>query len=133
MPANPQLPDTYILIVDDDAAVHEVLRKALRLHGFTSAHATTTADAIVIAQRQNLAAVILDLGLAPTDTGLNFLVWLRVQPWFVDLPVVVLTGKPVVGRDEQDLIRRHRAHLVHKPHPMESLVALLKELIAGRG
>jgi DNA-binding response OmpR family regulator len=131
--ANPQPLNGFILIVDDDPSVHELLRRALRAYGYTSAHATTTADAIVIAQQQDIAAVVLDLGLSPTDTGLNFLVWLRVQPWYVDLPVIILTGRTVVGHDEQDLIRRHRAHLLHKPQPMESLIALLSDLVSGRG
>ena len=122
----------FVLIVDDDPSVHDLLRRALRTHGFTSAHATTTADAIVIAQQQDLSAVILDLGLSPTDTGLNFLVWLRVQPWYVDVPVVILTGRPAVGQDEQDLIRRHRAHLLHKPQSMEALMTLLRDLLETR-
>jgi DNA-binding response OmpR family regulator len=130
---NAQSLNTFVLVVDDEPSVHEVVRRALRAYGFTSAHATTTTDAIVIAQQQDIAAVVLDLGLAPADTGLNFLVWLRLQPWYVDVPVVILTGRAHVGRDEQDLIRRHRAHLLHKPHPMESLMGLLQELIACRG
>lgn len=132
MAANAQPLDSFVLIVDDDPSVHELLRRALRAYGFTSAHATTTADAIVIAQQQDIAAVVLDLGLSPSETGLNFLVWLRVQPWYVDLPVIILTGRTTVGQDEQDLIRRHRAHLLHKPQPMESLMGLLADLVTGR-
>ena len=132
MTASARAIPTCVLVVDDEPTVHELLRRALRANGFMSVHARTTADAIAVAQQQDLQAVVLDLGLGTADTGLNFLVWLRVQPWYVDLPVVILTGRASVGKDEQDLIRRHRAHVLHKPQPMEAMMALLSDLVDAR-
>jgi DNA-binding response OmpR family regulator len=118
-----------VLLVEDDPSIQGLLRRVLRLSGFTSVQASTVPDAITVAQQHDIDAVILDLTLEEQEAGLNFLVWLRVQPWYGDIPVAILTGKQFVATDEQEMIRRYRAQLFYKPGPLETLIKFLKTAI----
>jgi CheY-like chemotaxis protein len=60
-------------------------------------------------------------------TGYQVLEWIRQQPKFSNLPVVILTGSEVESQDMR--ARKLGAHSYHdKPFTMEALVDLVREL-----
>jgi CheY-like chemotaxis protein len=60
-------------------------------------------------------------------TGYQVLEWIRLQPRFVDIPVVILTGSEVESQDMR--ARRLGAHGYHdKPFTMDLLVELVTDL-----
>src|SRR3546814_12586070 len=78
-----------VLVVDDEQGIRDVVRRALEREAFEVLEAVDGQGAIAIADRFELALVILDLEL-PEMSGLDLLVALRArQP---DLHVIILTG-----------------------------------------
>ena len=63
-------------------------------------------------------AVVLDVRMPDPmgwgRTGLEVLAFIRLHAAFATLPVMILTGHPL-DPEEQELLRRHRAHLFLKP------------------
>lgn len=63
---------TRILVVDDEAAIREVLRAYLEAANYSVMEAATGTQALAIAQTEHPAVVLLDLGL-PDQDGLEVL------------------------------------------------------------
>lgn len=95
-------PDAPILVVDDDQAQREILRRNLENEGWevTVEHNGRSAMESVRARRP--AAIILDL-LMPEMDGMEFISELRAQPAFRDIPVAVLTSKDITPADRERL------------------------------
>ncbi len=120
-----------MLVVEDDGALQRALGGLLRRHGFSPVEATTVAGAIHAAEQHSLNAIILDLLLDGNESGLDFLTWLRRQPHYERTPVLIYTGRTMHEGDAEDLIRRYRAYVFYKPHPITLLVEYLRRLTAG--
>lgn len=115
-----------VLVVEDEPQVRQTLRRMLSLSGFSVRVAPTAAEAIDVARLERLAAAVLDLGLEPGGmSGLHVLSWLRSQPAYVTLPVVIFTGRVDLPEHVEEQIRRHRAHLAFKPQPYQELIDYL--------
>jgi DNA-binding response OmpR family regulator len=81
---------TALLVVDDDAALRRELASQLGLHeGFTVHEAGTGEEALAIAAKEQLAAVLLDVGLPDLD-GREVCRRLRRQGF--KAPVIMLTA-----------------------------------------
>ncbi len=74
-------------------------------------------------------AIILDIGLDDNRSGIEVLELMRLDDRFVNLPVVVLTGLSLTGEEEES-IRRNRAHLLHKKEGYERVFNRLAEIVA---
>jgi DNA-binding response OmpR family regulator len=117
-----------VLIVDDDALIRRALSGVLTGHGFATAEATSVAGAIAVAEQQNIAAVVLDLTLDRSESGLDYLAWLRQQPTHERTPILILTGRPTLEAGDQDLINQYRAYVFYKPVSMMVLADFLTRL-----
>jgi DNA-binding response OmpR family regulator len=93
---NDAVPQTPLLIVDDDVKLCRLLREFLEPHGYRVTAVHNGRDGLAVAQREPFAAVILDVML-PGANGLDVLKQLRATS---TVPVVMLTA---VG-DEADRI-----------------------------
>ena len=76
-------------------------------------------------------AVILDLRLADDRSGLEVLEQMRLDQRFDSVPVVVLTGVNQVERAEEEIIERHRAHLLYKRFGYREVVERLEQIITA--
>ena len=83
---------TTLLIVDDEAAIREMIRMSLEMAGFTCLEAASTqeAHASIIDNKPDL--VLLDWML-PGGTGIELLRRLRRDELTATLPVIMLTAK----------------------------------------
>lgn len=81
-----------ILLVDDDAGLLQLHQLALKHRtGFEIRVALTGPAAIEQINSQQPALVILDL-MMPEMSGIDVCRWIRAQPAFAAIPVVMLTG-----------------------------------------
>jgi two-component system OmpR family response regulator len=117
-----------VLVVEDDASLQRALGGLLQRRGFAPVEATTVASAIRAAEEHPVNAVILDLLLDGNESGVDFLAWLRRQPLYERTPVLIFTGRTMREGDAEELIRRYRAHVFYKPHPITLLVEFLRSV-----
>ena len=80
-----------ILIADDDQVTVRVLSARLRASGFEVVVAFDAMQALMLAQRQRPAAVILDLQM-PGGTGIEVLTRIKASANTCQIPVLVVTG-----------------------------------------
>lgn len=76
-------------------------------------------------------AVILDLRLSDERSGLEVLEQMRLEEQYDDVPVVVLTGVNEVDAAEDEVIQRHRAHLLYKRFGYREVVQRLEKIITA--
>ncbi|HEY9569964.1 XRE family transcriptional regulator [Lysinibacillus sp. BF-4] len=76
---------TTILVVEDEAAIADILTYSLRREGFTALHAATGEQALAFAQTTALDLVLLDVML-PDMTGFDLCKQLQ-------LPIIMLTAR----------------------------------------
>ncbi len=91
-----------VLLVDDDAAAREVLRKMLGRDGWTVLEAENGRVALERIEQEVPTLVLLDL-MMPEMDGFEFVEALRARPEWQAVPVVVLTAKDVGAADRERL------------------------------
>jgi signal transduction histidine kinase/CheY-like chemotaxis protein len=118
----------HVLVVDDDARMRELMRRALEHQGF---QVTTAEDGAVALEqmRHDLPEVVItDLEMPNTD-GVETLRQIR-QNWGL-LPVIILTGFP----DAENMRRAMEFSpftLLAKPCPTEQLIETIRSLGSQR-
>ena len=119
-----------ILIVDDDAAMVDVLSRRLRQQGFDTASADSGASGLAVARSVRPALIVLDLRLPDTD-GFTVCQQLVDCSATCDIPVIILSGM-----ERPDIIRRSRAagcnYFVRKPYDPNALLVLIFQALDER-
>jgi two-component system response regulator MprA len=116
---------TRLLVVDDDRAVRESLRRALTLEGYEVDLAGDGAEALVRIAAATPDAVVLDV-LMPDVDGLA--VCRRLRDAGNRVPVLMLTARESVGDRVAGLDSGADDYLV-KPFALEELLARLRALL----
>ena len=115
-----------ILVVDDERAVREALRRALELQGYEVDLASDGAEALArLAANGQVDAVVLDI-LMPGIDGLEVCRQIRRRGSAV--PVLMLTARDAVGDRVEGLDAGADDYLV-KPFALEELLARVRALI----
>jgi CheY-like chemotaxis protein len=78
------------LVVEDDAKSAELIRAQLESEGFTVLHAASGEEALVVALRQPLSLITLDIMLPDMD-GWEFLALVKRTPDLRRIPVVIVS------------------------------------------
>ena len=127
-----------ILVVDDDPDIVDYLRLFLEDHGYDVSSANRSSSALAALDDVVPDAVILDVVL-PGRSGLDLLVTIRRHDRWSAVPVVVLTGKDSIVRDNgRDYLRGHELErgadcVLAKPVDQVALVRCLSKLTNPRG
>jgi two-component system, OmpR family, response regulator MprA len=116
---------TQLLVVDDEPAVREALRRALELEGYSVELAEDGADALARISADEPDAVVLDV-LMPVVDGLTVCRRLRDQGRSV--PILMLTARDSVGDRVAGLDAGADDYLV-KPFALEELLARIRALL----
>ncbi|MFC3960474.1 response regulator transcription factor [Nocardia jiangsuensis] len=118
-----------ILVVDDDRAVRESLRRSLTFNGYTVDLAVDGVDALEKATVQRPDALVLDV-MMPRLDGLE--VCRRLRSTGDDLPILVLTARDSVSERVAGLDAGADDYLP-KPFALEELLARLRALLRRTG
>jgi two-component system, OmpR family, response regulator MprA len=115
-----------ILVVDDERAVRDSLRRALELQGYQVDLAADGAEALAQLERNGQPdAVVLDI-LMPGMDGLE--VCRRIREQGSEVPVLMLTARDAVGDRVAGLDAGADDYLV-KPFALEELLARIRALL----
>ena len=79
-----------VLVIDDDGAVRELMRRYLESGGFAALTAPNGAEGLVLARKERPVAIILDVVMPGVD-GWSVLQVLKADPKLEDIPVVMTT------------------------------------------
>ena len=118
-----------ILVVDDDQAVRESLRRSLTFNGYAVDLAGDGVEAVDMIDEDRPDAVILDV-MMPRRDGLEVCRILRSRG--DDLPVLMLTARDAVSERVAGLDAGADDYLP-KPFALEELLARLRALLRRRG
>ena len=116
--------EAHILVVDDDAAIRELVREYLNEHDFKVSMAETGAEMDKVLAGEPVDLVILDLKL-PDEDGLAIARRLRES---LDLPIIILTGR----KEEADRVMGLELgadDYVTKPFSQRELLARIKAVL----
>jgi two-component system response regulator MprA len=118
-----------ILVVDDEPAVRDALRRALALEGYEVETASDGREAIKTLSQSTPDAVVLDL-LMPELDGLE--VCRRLRAAGDETPILILTARDAVGDRVAGLDAGADDYLV-KPFSLDELLARLRALLRRTG
>ena len=124
MPTGPD-PAARVLVVDDDRAVRESLRRSLEFNGYQVALAGDGAEALASIAGQAPDALVIDV-MMPRLDGIETTRALRTAG--NDLPILVLTARDSVGDRVEGLDAGADDYLT-KPFALEELLARLRALL----
>jgi two-component system response regulator MprA len=116
-----------VLVVEDDEAIADVLRRTLRQEGHEVRSSIDGLDALVVAAEFAPDVVILDLGLPDLD-GVEVCRRLRAES---DVPILILTARGELGDRVVGLDSGADDYLV-KPFERQELLARMRALMRRR-
>ena len=118
-------PKPRVLVVDDDRAVRESLRRSLEFNGYDVHLANDGAEALAGIATANPDVVVMDV-MMPRLDGLETTKALRSAG--NDVPIIVLTARDAVG-DRVDGLDAGADDYLTKPFALQELLARLRALL----
>jgi ammonium transporter, Amt family len=126
----PLQPAAPALIIDDDEAMRDVLRKMLEKDGWMVAEAENGQAGLELVSKHPPALVILDLVMPEMD-GFEFAEALRKEPAWRSIPIIVLTSKDLTG-DERRWLNGRVDRIIQKGGSnREELLTEVKTLVGS--
>jgi DNA-binding response OmpR family regulator len=123
-----ETPSARVLVVEDDEAIADVLRRSLRAEGHEVKSAGDGAEALTAAEQFTPDLVVLDLGLPRLD-GMEVLRRLRADG--SDVPVLILTARTETDNRVEGLDTGADDYLP-KPFERAELLARIRALLRRR-
>ena len=118
--------DGYILIVENELDIADVMRRYLEFEGFGIICATTVDQARVACVRELPGLILLDWHL-PDVEGDQWVVELRAHSATDGIPIVMMTGG-YPSPQLLSLISAARIPLLIKPFSLDKLVEYIRQL-----
>jgi len=113
-----------VLLVDDEAAVRDVLAWVIQGAGYAPVTASGVEGFELLDElADRVALVILDLSMHGLD-GFRFRELQRAEPRLADIPTIVMSGRPVL---QEEKVRLRANEYVWKPAHIAELRALISE------
>ena len=119
----------YILIVEDDNDINQMLKELLTQHHYVVRQAFSGTEALMHIEREQPEAVILDLML-PGMNGEELLK--RVKEKYPDVAVLIASAKEEVTT-KVSLLRAGADDYIIKPFDTEELLARLEVILRHKG
>lgn len=113
-----------VLIVDDEAAISDLLADVLGELGYSAVTATNGREALdLIASMPEKPSLVLSDVMMPHLNGVDFVRALRARPAFKGVPLVLMTAAPqAVSEGDADAI-------MVKPFDLDKVLAVIQELL----
>ncbi len=117
-----------ILIVEDEEAVRELEKFILEAQGYEVTEARDGLEGLAKAEFRKPDLILLDL-MMPDVSGGRMFDEMRRHPATVDIPIVVVTGKP----DAHEIFDEEIGpdNVIMKPFEADTLIARVQEHIGG--
>jgi CheY-like chemotaxis protein len=120
-----------VLIVDDDPATREMLRRTLAKGGWTAMEAADGREALTQLERAAPAIVLLDLMMPGVD-GFEVLEAMRREEAWRDIPVIIITAKDL-GREDLARLNGRAERVFQKgAYNRTELIGIVHGIIARR-
>jgi signal transduction histidine kinase/CheY-like chemotaxis protein len=123
-------PERPVLVVDDDPALRELLRRTLEREGYAVLEADDGRAALARIGERVPGLILLDL-MMPHMNGFELLGELRARPEWRGIPVVVVTAKDLTPEERQRLNGHVEKILAKGAVGPEALLAEVRELVAA--
>jgi CheY-like chemotaxis protein len=121
--------DLPVLLVDDDAAVRQLIRRMLEPEGYGVVEAENGRAAIERLRDTTPSVVLLDL-MMPEMDGFDFVAEFRRHERWREIPIVVITAKDL-SREDRDRLNGYVQRILQKgAYDREALLAEVRELVA---
>jgi len=120
--------DLPVLVVDDDPAIRELLRRQLEGDGYRVVEAENGRVALERLRDGAPGLIVLDL-MMPEMDGFEFMEELRRQESWSGIPVIVLTSKDVTVEDQQRLNGGVERVIQKGAYTRESLLGEVRRLV----
>jgi len=118
-----------VAIIEDDAAVLDVMTECLTGDGYRTLPYQQGAGAYELIETERPDAVILDIRMEHPRAGLAVLQRLRRNPATVDIPVLVCTADTAFEREWERTLEECRCAVVVKPFQIADLLAAVGRLV----
>jgi DNA-binding response OmpR family regulator/two-component sensor histidine kinase len=123
----------YVLVVDDEHGIRELLTAALRQAGYNARSAASGETALKMIAQAAPRVVLSDLMMPGGMSGYEFVARLRSNPQTAHTPVIVITGKDMMPEDRR-LISGQIANVIRKGDLlMSGLESRLRETLEEIG
>jgi two-component system KDP operon response regulator KdpE len=116
-----------ILIVEDDAAMRQVLHLRLRALHYDAVPVADAVSAMVEARKRPPDLILLDLGL-PGGGGLNLMQRFHTIPHLAVIPIIVLSARERTAM-EQPVLDAGAQAFFQKPADPDALLKKIRELL----
>ncbi len=120
-----------ILIVEDDQALHQVLKMHLDLLGYDSILAVNGKEAVDLATSQVPDLILMDIML-PVMDGLQATRLIREHPNTQTTPVIAMTARVTSEKKIECLQSGCDGHIA-KPFTSKQLVPIIEKLLKQKG
>ncbi|MER7276253.1 response regulator [Dactylosporangium sp. NPDC000244] len=117
----------YVVAVDDDEDLRELMATQLRNGGYEVATAADGPSAIALIQRRPPDAVVLDVSM-PGMSGVEVCRTLRMLSTTVAVPIIMLTARTQVNFETEGRMAGADAYLT-KPYSARTLLSSLEDLL----
>jgi DNA-binding response OmpR family regulator len=111
----------HLLVIDDDAAIRQVLSRLLVSEGFSVDAAADGEKGLVCVRTRPPDLILLDL-MMPVMDGWQLYGWLQVSG-YEQIPVIVMTAGERIELAQQDL---PNAEVLGKPFDIDDLVERIR-------
>ena len=119
-----------VLVADDSPTVRAVVRVELEASGYVVLEAEDGQEALDVAAKEHLDAVLLDVEMPVLD-GLETIAALKADPATADVPVVFLSARDS-GQDVVDALRLGAHDYLQKPPQPAELLARVAAAVEVR-
>ncbi|MFA5140146.1 MAG: response regulator [Elusimicrobiota bacterium] len=128
-PVQPPAGRSFILVVDDDQLIRDMLVSKLDAAGYRVTSAEDAAQSVIQAEGMRLALIISDIEMPGFGTGVDALKKLRASNFIKrNLPVIFVTGMPPQDARRIVPLTDPYVRLMHKPVDWNLLRLYIRDL-----
>ncbi len=118
----------YLLIVEDDPDILNLLQTTLTFNGYRVATARNGYEGLEAIQRARPTIIVADIMMPKLD-GFGLVNRLRIDPETRDIPVVLVTATYVAPEDREFAQNIGATTFIQKPIDLERFLGTLRELL----
>jgi len=121
--------DQYVLLVDDNREFSMVMRELIEHDGFRVQTADNGKEALDMVKQNKPAIIFLDLVMPEMD-GFAFIKELKSNESLNDIPVIILSGKPLTRKEKEYLDSNIQHYMNKEDFSHEAIVKSIKRILA---